>query len=175
MLKAAVLALAAASATSSPALVSTAPWWERITVTVDSEGKPQACQYETSLKAAKSGSCEVVAANGAQLSPTAAGVDDQYTRITFERRFIPAGGSPSATNLQPGDKLLGGQIMAIAISGEGSVETCKVVATRGEMTPNYGCDEAKTERFEASARRASAEPRHGFMTVMVYGHEENVA
>jgi hypothetical protein len=67
--------------------------------------------------------------------------------------------------------LLGKQVMALAIDAAGAVKGCKVVATGGEMTPEYGCTEAQTERFDTVA----SAPRQGFMTVLVYGHEEHVA
>ena len=59
MLKLAVLAAAAASATTSPALVSTAPWWEKVTVTIAGDGKPQSCQYEASHAGSGSGGTAV--------------------------------------------------------------------------------------------------------------------
>ena len=72
---------------------------------------------------------------------------------------------------------LGQQVLPLAIDQHGAVKACKVVATQGDMTPRYGCDEAKTEQFEATGgtKTAAAEPRLGFMTVLVYGHEEHVA
>jgi len=44
------------------------------------------------------------------------------------------------------------------------------------MRPQYGCAEATTERFEASAGPPrTAEPqREGYLTVIVYGHSEHV-
>ena len=59
-----------------------------------------------------------------------ASAKDQYTRITFERRFSP-GAQPDKPALQAGELLLGGQVMALAIDGKGAVEHCQVVATSG--------------------------------------------
>jgi hypothetical protein len=172
VLKVAALILAAASAAPTPALVSTAPWFEKVTVTLSGDGKAQSCKYETNLKAPAGNACEVTG-DGKDLASSAgsSGSKEELTRITFERQFVPGGAQPGEANLQPGDTLLGKQVMALAIDGAGAVKACKVIATGGEMTPEYGCDEAQTERFEAAA----SAPRQGFMTVLVYGHEEHVA
>jgi hypothetical protein len=110
----------------------------------------------------------------AKASSTSGG-KDAVTRITFERRFSP---TPTSTlsALQPGETLLGGQVMALAIDGTGAVKGCKVVATSGSVTPQYGCDEATAEHFEASAApaRARAAEHQGYMTILVYGHSEHV-
>jgi hypothetical protein len=66
--------------------------------------------------------------------------------------------------------LLGGELMALAIDGNGKVNKCEIVGASGEMKPPYGCDEALLEKFEAAA--GSGQARRGFMTVLVYGHEE---
>ena len=172
MLKLAALALAAASASAPPALVSTSSWWEKITVTVAGDGKPQSCSYESSGAKGLTSGCEVE--GGGEMSATPAGARDEYTRITFERRFIPGDAQPESAELHPGDTLLGGQVMALAIGAGGEVKGCKVVATAGEMKPDYGCAEAAAERFEAKAGAADS-TQLGFMTVMVYGHEEHLA
>lgn len=171
MLKIAALVLAAASTASTPALVSSSPWWEKVTVTVASDGKPKSCSYESSLKPQKATSCEV-AGTAAGLGPDSAAKKDQYTRITFERRFNPA--TQPDTNVQPGDTLLGSQVMALAIDAAGAVQGCKIISRDGDMTPDYGCAEAAAERFEASADRNVAQARQGFMTIIVYGHDEHV-
>jgi hypothetical protein len=95
------------------------------------------------------------------------------TRITFERRFSP-GSQAAKAELQPGETLLGQQVMALAIDAAGSVKGCKIVATAGSMTPDYGCKDAAAEKFEASAAKASATGREGVMTILVYGHAEHV-
>ena len=79
-----------------------------------------------------------------------------------------------ALSLQPGDTLLGGQVMALAIDGAGAVKGCKIVATSGSVTPQYGCTEASAERFEANAHAANAGAHQGYMTILVYGHSEHV-
>jgi hypothetical protein len=43
------------------------------------------------------------------------------------------------------------------------------------MIPAYGCDEAKTEQFRAKAGADSVAPRQAFMTILVYGHQEQIA
>ena len=170
----AALALASASAHSTATLTSSVPWWERVTVTVTDEGKAQSCRYETSLQPKATQDCSV---SGGEASATTqgSGAKDQYTSITFERRFTP-GATPRTQSLQPGETLLGGQVMALAIDGHGAVKGCKVVATTGGVTPDYGCDEATAERFEASAgsTRATAPEREGYMSVIVYGHPEHM-
>lgn len=177
MLKLAALAVAAASTASSPTLVSDAPWWEKVTVTIAGDGEPSACQYQASHAGGAASECNVVdaptnsAMSKAAASPT--GANDQFTKITFERRFVPGITQPAQLNLQPGDTLLGGQVMALAIDEAGAVKGCKIVARAGSMAPDYGCDEAAAEKFQASAGPA-ASPQ-GFMTILVYGHQENVA
>jgi len=169
----AALALASASAhaaTVSPALVSTAPWWEKVTVTVAGDGKPQTCRFESSRERAPK-DCEVV--NSASASAEATGSKEQYTRITFERRFSP-GAAPDAGDLQTGDTLLGRQVMALAIDAKGAVTGCQIVATGGDMTPEYGCKEATAERFQASAPKASGGDRAAYLTIIVYGHAEHI-
>ena len=178
MLKLAVLAAAAASATTSPALVSTAPWWEKVTVTIAGDGKPQSCQYEASHPGSASSECAVEDAQAgsvAEAAKTTTGSLDQFTKITFERRFIPGDTQPTKAEIQPGDTLLGGQVMALAIDKAGEVQGCKVVARAGDVAPDYGCDEATAEKFEASVGDHSEPPAQGYMTILVYGHQENLA
>jgi hypothetical protein len=172
----AIAALALASASTQPtATLSSAPWWEKVTVTVTDDGKARSCQYESSLGAGKSQDCSVSGSEAAttKSSGAAASAKDQYTRITFERRFNP-GARPDKPALQAGELLLGGQVMALAIDGKGAVEHCQVVATSGSVTPQYGCSEASAERFEASATSVRAPAREGYMTIIVYGHSEHV-
>jgi hypothetical protein len=171
VLKLAALVLAAASTASAPALKSSAPWWEKVTVTVASNGKPQSCSYQSSLKPQATTECEVSSAP-ADVSSEPSGSKDEVTRITFERRFNP--GAQPDSRLQTGDTLLGSQVMALAIDGAGSVKGCQIVSKSGTMTPDYGCDEARTERFEASAGRSAEQSQQGFMTILVYGHDEHV-
>jgi hypothetical protein len=176
VLKIAALVLAAASATQTPALMTSSPWWEKVTVTLSGDGKAQSCNYETNLKVAASNTCEVSgAAKGFSASSTSSGSKEELTRITFERRFVPGAAAPADTSMTPGDTLLGKQVMALAIDGSGAVKACKVIDKGGELTPEYGCDEAQTEKFEAMASRTAAAHRMGYMTVLVYGHEEHVA
>ena len=163
---------AAASASTSTTLVSNAPWWEKITVTLSGDGKPEACRYETSLKQT-SDDCDVASSEASMVSK-ASDSKGEVTRITFERRFTP-GAPPAKPNLQTGDTLLGGEMMALAIDAKGAVKDCKMVAQSGAMRPQYSCDDATAERFQASygAGKNSAE-REGYMTILVYGHTEHM-
>jgi hypothetical protein len=173
VLSLAAILLSAASAASSPALTSTAPWWERITVTMTADGNHQSCRYETSLPDKNSEACDVTKA-AADFERTSASGGGTQTKITFERRFTP-GRRPDVGSMSPGDTLLGGQVMMLAIDGSGAVRACEVVAESGEAKPAYGCDEARSERFEAKAGRGTGEAGLGYLTVLVYGHEEHVA
>ena len=175
MIKLAALAVAAASTASSPALDANAPWWEKVTVTIAGDGEAQACHYESSRAIDAAGGCEVNDSKAALAANASSGTLDQVTKITFERRFIPGGSQPTQHQLKPGDTLLGGQVMALAIDEAGAVTGCKVVARAGDVTPDYGCTEATAERFEAAAGDAAEAEAEGFMTVLVYGHQENVA
>ena len=161
---------ATASASTSPTLVSNAPWWEKITVTLSGDGKPEACRYETSLKAAAE-DCDV-ASSAASMATKASESKGEVTRITFERRFTP-GAPPTKPALAAGDTLLGGEMMALAIDRHGAVKDCKVIAQSGEMRPQYSCDDATAERFQASVGAPKAE-RDGYMTILVYGHSEHM-
>ena len=171
----AAFALASASAQSPATLNPTAAWWERVTVLVADDGHAQSCRYESSLKPAKAEDCEVGGYQAKLAEGPASGSKSEFTRITFERRYTP-GAQPDAGKLETGDKLLGKQVMALAIDPAGSVRNCKVVAKDGDMTPGYGCEEATSEKFEATAAHAPAHAgeREGVMTVLVYGHEEHV-
>lgn len=173
MLALAALILAASSPAPSPALTSTAPWWEKFTFTMTGDGTQQACQYATSLPVAGAPGCgdgdsDSGAAVASAKTPNNSG--GSYTKITIERRFTPAA-QPEPVKLETGDTLLGEQVLALAIDEAGAVKSCQIIGKSGEMKPPYGCAEARTEKFEANARSAP-ELRHGFMTVLVYGHEE---
>jgi len=170
----AALALASASANTSPTLTANAPWWEKVTVTVTDDGQTQSCRYESSLTPNAGKDCSVVG-NAASMTHKASAAKDQYTRITFERRFTPDA-KPDLAALQPGETLLGGQVMALAIDGKGAVKGCRVVQTGGDVTPQYGCSEAQAERFTASAVTGRAAPaeHEGYMTILVYGHSEHI-
>ena len=171
---AALGAAASASASASDTLVSSSPWWEKITVTLDGNGKAEACSYQTSLKAA-SEDCDVGSNTAASMATKASESKGEVTRITFERRFNP-GAAPTQANLATGDTLLGGEMMALAIDPHGSVKGCKVVAQSGSMRPQYSCDDATAERFQASysAGKKDAPERDGYMTILVYGHTEHM-
>lgn len=173
MLALAALMLAAASPTTapSPALTSTVPWWEKFTFTMTQDGIQQACQYATSLPTTGAPGCGDDSDDaGSEMTSAKASSSGSYTKITVERRFTPAA-QPEPVKLQTGDTLLGEQVLALAIDKAGAVKSCAIIGKSGEMKPPYGCEEARTEKFEANARSAP-QLRHGFMTVLVYGHEE---
>ena len=173
-----IAALALASAIIPPAMAVTSPalptaaWWERVTVTFAGDGKTQSCRYETSKAPAGAKQCEVVGSEALGVQNVSAAKGETAT-ITFERRFHPGAAQPEDASLQTGDTLLGRQVLALAIDPVGKVSGCKVVATSGEVTPEYGCEQASTEKFEANAR-AESPPRQGYMTVLIYGHSEHM-
>jgi hypothetical protein len=170
---AASLATAATSdVSSSSTLNSTAPWWEKVTVTISGDGQPQSCKFESSLTPGAAKTCDVQASAGAQAKlASSSSSKDQYTRITFERRFSP--GAQGDATPPTGDMLLGQQVMALAIGSKGTVQGCRIVEKSGDMQPGYGCKEASAEKFQASARSTTAPPHAGFMTILVYGHQEH--
>ena len=168
------LALASAASAQSPAtLNSTAAWWERITVLVADNGEARSCRYESSLQPNGGKDCTVDGSEAA--AAKSAGAKNQLTRLTFERRFSP-GPKPDIDQLQPGETLLGGRVMAVAIDAKGAVKGCEVVATSGSVTPQYGCSDLAAERFDASVggARSGSAPREAYMSVIVYGHSEHV-
>ena len=166
----ALLAAALAASTPSPGLESAVPWWERITVTVDDKGKQQSCLYETSFSATGAEACgEAMASSMPSGGKTTAGL---YSKLTFERRFSP-GGQLDSGKLQPGDTLIGRQVMFLTFDAKGAVSGCHVVALSGDAT-DYGCEQAKKEQFRVPASAAPAE-RQAFMTILAYGHTEHLA
>lgn len=169
MLGLVALLFAAASANSSAPLTAVSPWWEKVTFTMTGDGGPQSCVYESSLGAVR------VCNDKESATPIRAGSGStgSYTKITIERQFTP-GQQPHPGSLQPGDTLLGGQVMVLAIDGNGKVRNCDVLAASGDVRPSYGCKEARAERFHVSAGGAPPEERLGFMTIVVYGHEEHL-
>jgi hypothetical protein len=164
-------AATATSTTSTDTLVSSAPWWEKVTVTIGENGKPQSCRYETSLKPSGDQYCDVASGQAAMASADSSS-KGEITRITFERRFDP-GIAPRKADLQTGDTLLGGQVMALAIDTRGAVKGCRVVGRSGDMQPAYSCDDAQAEKFQASVGGANA-LHQGYMTILVYGHSEHM-
>ena len=169
-LVAAVLAASTAS-TASPVLEATVPWWEKITVTVDDKGAQQSCKYQSSLSAAGAETCDKDVASTVQ-SPKAEGFG-AFSKLTFERRFSP-GAKLDGGELETGDELLGQQVMFLTIGDDGSIQSCRVVGTSGDMLPAYGCAEAKTEQFRVAASAESDAPRQAFMSIRVYGHQEQI-
>ncbi|HKX91433.1 MAG TPA: hypothetical protein VJM15_03290 [Sphingomicrobium sp.] len=171
LLFAAVPAAAAPSPTTPTLPI--AGWWEKITVTMNGEGKAQSCKYETNRSAGSSPDCEVV--GGPVSAVKTGGLRSEVSKITFERQFSPGPAEPADGELQPGDKLLGRQVMALAIDAAGKVSDCEIVAADGDLGLAYGCEEAAAERFEASAGGEWAKPMPAFMTIRIYGHSEQVA
>jgi len=161
--------LASAAEAATGVLEAALPWWEKITVTVDDKGTQQSCRYETSD--AGSAACDKAMAES--ISPGGKGTQGIFKKVTFERRFSP-GGQLDAGKLQPGDMLLGRQVMFLTIDAKGAIASCKVVATAGDAPPDYGCEEARKEQFRAEAN-ADGTARQAFMTVLAYGHTESIA
>ena len=163
--------MASAASSNISALDSTAPWWEKVTVTIAGDGQPQACRFESSVSPDAAKDCEV-AASPAAVSKTATGSKDSYTRITFERRFSPEW-APQGNEAPAGDTLLGRQVLSLALGAKGQVEGCRIVSASGDMKPAYGCKEASAERFQASAP-STGTTRQVYMAILVYGHSEHV-
>jgi len=162
----------AATAPQAPSLYDSVPWWDKITMVMDSNGQEKACTYETSLSPSQSSGCETEDSGAS--GKTAKTPNGVVTKVTFERRFNP-GERPEPGRLQPGDTLLGRQLIHLTIDGSGAVKSCRVVDVSGEV-PDYGCKEAQTETFALTPASVSSEAlQQGFMTILVYGHAEQVA
>lgn len=157
---------ALAASTSSPALDTSAPWWERVTVTVDEKGKQRSCHYEASQSASGATQCDEETAASMPSGRSEAG---RFSKMTFERRFSP-GDQLDSGRLQPGDELLGRKVLFLTFDTQGSIESCKVVAATGDLSFEYDCDEARKEQF-----RPAASTQQAFMTVLAYGHSEHIA
>ena len=167
-----IAAVLAASA-STPPLEASVPWFERISVTVDDKGTQQACTYQFSLSPTGAEACDKEMADSIPTGKAKNG-SGLFSKLTFERRFSP-GAKLDSGRLQAGDKLLGQQVMHLTIGADGSIESCKVVGMSGDLLPSYGCDEAKTEQFRVPASAPAAPARQAFMTILVYGHQEQIA
>ena len=172
LIPATLLIAPVAVSAASPAL-SVGEWWEKVTVRMTGDGKSQTCQYVTNLPSGGSADCKVVGA-GSAAAATGASSKEQYSTITFERRFSTGGAAPATSAMQTGDKLLGRDVMALAIDHTGKVTGCNMVLSYGETGLDYGCKEATAERFEVSAPSGPSAHRQGFLTVLVYGHSEHV-
>ena len=164
-----VAAAVAASSTPAPLQVS-APWWERIVKTLDTEGTVVSCKYESSLTPGPTADGCTPASEDS--SERAASNAAEFQKVTFERRFSPDG-RPDSGAVQKGDTLLSQRVLYLAIDAQGNVKECKVVSSSGDTPLAYGCDEAKSEKFQAGSHAGSA--RQAFMTVRVYGHTEQIA
>jgi hypothetical protein len=143
-----LVALPAAALAAAP-LPSDA-WWEKIIIRMTGAGEAQGCQYQTNRPAASGADCKVV---GGSMSAQPASTSDGYTAITFERRFNP-GEAPGDSAIQQGEKLLGKKVLALVIDNAGKVSA--------------------TEQFAATGAPATARDRHGFLTILAYGHNEHV-
>lgn len=167
-----LVALAVAAATpQSPTLNATVPWWDKITMVMDSNGAEKACTYETSFSPEKSTGCETDESGmPSKVAKTPNGV---VTKLSFERRFSP-GDRPEPGRLQPGDTLLGRQLIHLTFDGAGAVKSCRVVDVSGDV-PDYGCKEAQSETFELKANASAGGLHQAFMTILVYGHAEQMA
>jgi hypothetical protein len=160
----------AATAPEAPALNASVPWWDKITMTMDSTGAEKACRYENSLSPALASGCETD--DSGLPSKSAKTPNGVLTKVTFERRFSP-GERPEPGRLQPGDTLIGRQLIHLSIDANGAVKGCKVVDVSGEV-PDYGCKEAQTETFALKTNASASNLQQAFMTILVYGHAEQV-
>ena len=168
----ALLSAILASSAPASALDASVPWFERITVTVDDQGKQRTCHYQSSVDPAGPKPCDrAMAATIPVIEPA---IDGVYSRLTFERRFSPAPKLDSG-RLRAGDSLLAHKIMFLTIGADGSIASCRVVGRSGALMPAYGCDEAKAEQFSVSAGASASTSRQAFMTILVYGHQEQIA
>lgn len=168
-----LMAAVLAASASTPPLESSVPWFERISVTIDDKGMQQSCTYRSSLSPAGAEECDP---DMAASLPTVKGNGGSglFSKLTFERRFSP-GGKLVPGKLQAGDKLYGQQVMHLRFGADGGIAGCKIVGTSGDILPRYGCDQAKAEQFKVEASFPAAMPREAFMTIMVYGHQEQIA
>ena len=155
---------------SMPAL-TVGDWWEKVTVKMTGDGKGQTCRYQTSLPAGGTPDCAIVGGSSAAAA-TGATAKEEYSTIIFERRFSLGGAASASSAMQTGDKLIGRDVMALAIDHQGKVTGCSMVLSQGETGLDYGCKQASAERFEASASSGAGTSRQGFLTVLVYGHRE---
>ena len=167
----ALFAALLAASTQSPVLEASVPWWEKVTVTVDDKGEQRSCKYEASLSPVGVEACSKAMA--ASMESDGHGTAGQFSTVTFERRFSP-GGQLDSGRLEPGDELLGRQVMFLTINAEGAIESCDLVASSGDLTFQYDCDEARKEQFRVPAS-ASSGARQAFMTILAYGHSEELA
>ena len=166
----ALVALPAAAIAAAPLPANA--WWEKVTVRMTGSGEAQGCQYQSSRARTGGADCTVVGAS--DLAKQASANDGGAYAITFERRFKLGEAPPGEAVMQTGDKLLGSQVMALAIDSAGKVSGCEVVDTTGETGLTYSCKDASAEQFAASGGPATERDRHGFMTILVYGHSEHV-
>ena len=109
----------------------------------------------------------------ASLQTSGKGPLGTYSKVTYERRFSP-GGRVDSGRLHPGDELIGRQVMFLTFAEDGAISSCKVVAASGDVPPDYGCEQARKEQFKGQAG-GEPEARQAFMTIMAYGHTEEIA
>jgi len=165
-----VRALSLVPLTISAAAIAATPlphsnWWEKVTVTVPAAGAEPKCTFTSSREGAKACAVDASPAALAEAAPD----KGQTTTITFERRFQPGADEASKADIGPGEMLLGGQVMKIAIAADGKVASCQVAEKADGMEPDYGCKDAAAERF------AAGEAGEGFLSILIYAHSEQVA
>ena len=111
-------------------LVSNAPWWEKVTVTLERRRQARSLPLRNQPQARR-GRLRRRVQRRRRWRPRRPSRKGEVTRITFERRFTP-GAAPAKAALAAGDTLLGGEMMALAIDPHGAVKDCKVVARSGD-------------------------------------------
>lgn len=169
----AFLAALMAAPVQPPALEASTPWWEKITVTVDDKGAQHSCRYQSSHAPEKPEACEE---GMASTMPSAAAKSSAglYSKLTFERRFSP-GAKLDSGRLQAGDTLIGQRVMHLTIGADGEIDACRVVGTSGDLVPAYSCDGVKAEQFRVATSTSAGGQHQAFMSILVYGHQEQIA
>lgn len=162
-----------AAAVQPSVLEASTPWWEKITVTVDDKGAQQSCRYQSSRAPDRPEACEEGMASTVPLVGGKSGTG-LYSRLTFERRFSP-GAKLDSGRLQAGDTLIGQRVMHLTIGADGAIDACRVVGTSGDLVPAYSCDGVQAEQFRVAASASAGAQRQAFMSILVYGHQEQIA
>lgn len=157
-------AATALSAGSGQLLPAQSSWWERVDVTLSGNGATQTCEFTASH--ARAEHCDAVKAS---VSEAASPASAQLTKLTFERKFIPGDRAPGSVETDVGDTLIAAHMMELSIDASGAVSHCQVIASAGDERPDFGCEEAKAERYAATAGGS-----RGYMTIAVSAHREQI-
>ena len=77
-------------------------------------------------------------------------------------------------NLQAGETLLGGQMMALAIDGRARSKAATSSPPQDRSRRNMAAPRPKPNGSTRTLRRRARPEREGYMTILVYGHSEHV-